>query len=299
TLFAASESKIIEPAFPIKIIPGFDVPGALIKGEAAIGLPVQLAAGAALSGTFKVDVAYQACTDVNCDRPKTVTLEVPYRLEPGEPRPDRLAAVVSVPDQPAGYVAPDPGAAEEGAGATDATKEQIEDAQASGLLPFLGLAFLMGLAALATPCVWPMIPITVSFFSKGAGEGKSNLKGALTYAIGIMGAFTLIGVGVSVLFGATGVQLLAANPWVNLGLAVLFIILALNLFGVFEIALPSSMINTLDSKGEKMGGLIGPILMGIAFALTSFTCTVPFAGTVLAAAATGDYFYPAVDRKST
>jgi thiol:disulfide interchange protein DsbD len=116
----------------------------------------------------------------------------------------------------------------------------------------------------------------------------------LAYALGIMLTFTGIGLGVSLVFGATGVQQLAANVWVNLGLAALFIALALNLFGVYEIGVPSSWINKLNNKGGKAQGLVGPILMGLAFSLTSFTCTVPFAGTVLASAATGDVFYPAL-----
>lgn len=151
----------------------------------------------------------------------------------------------------------------------------------------------MGLLALLTPCVFPMVPITVSFFAKKGEGGKSNVGGALAYCLGIMGTFTGLGLLMTAIFGATGIQQLANNPYVNLGLAILFIVLALNLFGVFEIRMPTSLTSKAAS-GSKAAGFVGPILMGFTFTLTTFTCTVPLVGTLLVTATTGSWLYPAI-----
>jgi thiol:disulfide interchange protein DsbD len=163
---------------------------------------------------------------------------------------------------------------------------------ARGLGPYLLLAFLAGLAALATPCVWPMIPITVSFFSKRGEGGKKDTRGALAYSLGIMATFTMLGVAVSAVFGAAGIQRLAANVWVNLGLTLVFVVLALGLFGVLNFALPQGFVDRFSKGSRQKQGLAGPILMGVTFTLTSFTCTVPFVGTLLVSVAGGDWTYP-------
>lgn len=169
---------------------------------------------------------------------------------------------------------------------------QIKQAKSQGLLSFMWLAFGAGLLALLTPCVFPMIPITVSFFAKKQGDsGTKNTKGAVAYSLGIVSSFTLLGVLVTVLFGASGLQKLATNPWVNVFLAALFIFLALNLFGLYELQMPQSIVGRF-SKGAKKEGVLGPVLMGVTFSLTTFTCTVPFVGTLLLAATQGDYLYP-------
>ena len=160
----------------------------------------------------------------------------------------------------------------------------------TNLFGFIALAFGAGLLAILTPCVFPMIPITVSLFSKQTDGNR--FVGPLVYCGGIIGTFTLIGVAVSVLFGAAGLSLFAANPFVNIALATLFFVLALNLFGVFEIMVPSSVLNRVQPTGKS--GLWAPLLMGFAFTLTSFTCTVPFVGTTLVSAATAGPLYPAI-----
>src|SRR5207237_8521938 len=115
----------------------------------------------------------------------------------------------------------------------------------------------------------------------------------IAYCLGIIGTFTGLGVAVTVIFGAAGINRLAANPFVNLGLAIVFIVLAASLFGAFEIVLPSWVVNRAH-QGTARGGLVGPVLMGLTFTLTSFTCTVPVAGTLLASAARGSLLYPMV-----
>ncbi len=118
------------------------------------------------------------------------------------------------------------------------------------------------------------------------------MKNALAYWLGIVGTFTALWVVVALVFGATGLTTLANNPWLNLGLAVVFVALAFSLFGFFEIGVPSSVLNRLDGSGKA--GLVGPILMGLTFSLTSFTCTLPFVGAVLVSASQGQVLWPAI-----
>ena len=157
---------------------------------------------------------------------------------------------------------------------------------------FIIFALSMGFLALLTPCVFPMIPITVSFFTKHAESTKKDaIKFGLLYGLGIVITFTLFGFLVSQLFGAAGVQNFAANPIVNLIIGITFIFFAFSLFGLFDIQLPTSWLNKVNKLGLKPGKL-GLFFAGVAFALVSFTCTVQFVGLLLVAAAQGDWLYP-------
>lgn len=154
----------------------------------------------------------------------------------------------------------------------------------SNVAGYLGAAFGGGLVSLLTPCVFPMIPVTVSYFTKRHEGGA--VAGAASYATGIISTFAIIGIGASLLFGATGISRFATNPWVNIVLALFFVVLALNLFGLYEIQLPSGLTSKL-SQGSRKQGLAGPFFMGATFSLTSFTCTAPIVATLLSQAATG------------
>jgi len=163
---------------------------------------------------------------------------------------------------------------------------------AEGLLPFLITAILAGFAALLTPCVFPMIPITVSFFLKQSEkEHHRPVNMALVYCLGIMGTFTLLGLMMSALFGAASLNTLANNGWLNLVIAAVLIFFACNLLGMFEIRMPSWLL-TYTSGKESRGGYIGVLFMALTFTLTSFTCTFAFAGLLLAGAANGERFWP-------
>lgn len=289
----------IEPA------PGFikdPVKGdlAVHAGATAFALPVSIDPAAKGAQKVALDVTFQPCNDRSCLLQTTEPVEVAFTVAEGAAREDRVSPVVGIPNQPAGHIAgkteaPSKGeASSKGASAsTDEFTQRVDKAKSSGLLAYLWLAFTMGLLALLTPCVFPMIPITVSFFSKKTSEGerKTDYRGATAYSLGIIGTFTGLGVLVSAVFGASGVQDLATNPWVNIFLGVLFVVLAASLFGVFEIALPSWLVNKAYA-GTSKGGFVAPLLMGLTFTLTSFTCTVPFVGTLLAGAAQGSYVYP-------
>ncbi|MCC2671854.1 MAG: Thiol:disulfide interchange protein, partial [Armatimonadetes bacterium] len=163
-----------------------------------------------------------------------------------------------------------------------------------GLLGFVWLSITMGFLALLTPCVFPMVPITVSFFAKQQETSPgSGIRAAVAYCVGIIGTFTGIGVVMALLFGASSISRFATNPIVNLALAILFVVMAVNLFGGFEIILPSWLVQK-SHAGTQRGGLMGPLLMGLTFTLTSFTCTVAFVGTLLAATTQGNVLWPIV-----
>jgi len=144
-----------------------------------------------------------------------------------------------------------------------------------------------------------MIPITVSYFTRHAkAERVHSIKLAFVYALGIVLTFTMLGMLLAVAVGASGLNLFAANPWVNIIIALIFITFALGLFGFFDLSLPSSVVNKLDAltraKEGKGGGYVGAILMGLTFTVTSFTCTSPFVGTILVSAAQGEWQKPLV-----
>jgi thiol:disulfide interchange protein DsbD len=166
-------------------------------------------------------------------------------------------------------------------------------------LGFIWLAASAGALSLLTPCVFPMVPITVSYFtSHGATSRRRAIRHALVFGLGIIASFTALGLALAVFVGAAGVTMLAGNPWVNLLLTAIFVGFALNLLGVYQITIPSSWLTALDNVVRREGaarqgvGVLGALLMGLTFTLTSFTCTAPFVGTVLVTAAQGKWQEP-------
>ncbi|MCH2210390.1 MAG: hypothetical protein MK110_03750 [Fuerstiella sp.] len=166
------------------------------------------------------------------------------------------------------------------------------DAKQQGLLMFLLAAVGAGFVALLTPCVFPMIPVTVAFFLKQGESGKGNTKLlAVIYCLGIVGSFTVIGVFVSIVFGPQKMTELANGPWLNLLFAIVFVAFALMLMGVFELRVPASMLSW-SSQREGRGGLAGVLFMSLTFTLVSFTCTAAFVANVLVWASQGDIVWP-------
>jgi len=175
------------------------------------------------------------------------------------------------------------------------SQENIQESKEAGIFSFLWIAMTAGALALLTPCVFPMVPITVSFFTKRAESHPGRaLRDSTIYALGIILTFTAIGFLLAIIFGATGIRDFASNPWVNTAIGLLFIVFAFNLFGAFEIQLPTKLLNTLNAKSGQSTGVLSILLMGLTFSLTSFTCTVPFVGSALIAASTGEWFYPII-----
>ncbi len=229
-------------------------------------------------GTYalKVGVLYQVCNESLCYPPTEEFLDIQLTVEAGEPREDRMdmVMVADVFDR-SGNI-------------------NLDAAIDQGFFSFVLLAISMGFLALLTPCVFPMIPITVSYFTHQGemGEGKP-LKNAIIYTLGIIGAFSILGFILALSLGASGANQLASNPWVNLFIAALFIYFALSLFGMYEIQIPEK-IRQLSLQQEGRGGVVGTLFMAVTFTLTSFTCTVQFVGLLLVAASQGQWFWPMV-----
>ncbi len=152
-------------------------------------------------------------------------------------------------------------------------------ADTSLLLIFLA-AFLSGFVALLTPCVFPMIPMTVSFFMKTSKSRKKAVSNALIYGFSIVAIYVSLGLAVSAIFGSDALNALSTNIYFNLALFVLLIVFALSFLGAFDIVLPSSWINAADKQADR-GGLIGIFFMAFTLALVSFSCTGPIIGNLL------------------
>jgi thiol:disulfide interchange protein DsbD len=168
------------------------------------------------------------------------------------------------------------------AGYTEVTGPPPTSTDTQGLGAFLLVAFGFGLAAIFTPCVFPMIPITMSFFLNRQGTRRESVFQAALFCLGIVVLFSGLGLLTTALLGPFGVVQLGSNPWVNGFIALVFLAFGLSLLGAFEITIPSSVLTSLD-RGTQKGGIAGTLLMGLTFALSSFACVGPFMGTLLAA----------------
>jgi thiol:disulfide interchange protein DsbD len=146
--------------------------------------------------------------------------------------------------------------------------------------------FVGGFAALLTPCVFPMIPMNVSFFTKQSKTRRQGVRNAFIYALFLVSLYVGLGLGVTLVFGAGALHTLSTNVWFNLAFFLLLLVFAISFLGAFEIVLPSSFVNKIDSKSDR-GGYIGIFFMAFTLALVSFSCTGPIIGTLLVQAAAG------------
>ena len=154
------------------------------------------------------------------------------------------------------------------------------------LLTIFIIAFFSGFAALLTPCVFPMIPMTVSFFTKQSKSRAAGIRNAIIYGASIVIIYVVLGLLVSAIFGADALNALSTNVWFNVIFFLLLIIFAISFLGAFEIVLPSSWGTKVDEQADK-GGVIGIFFMALALAIVSFSCTGPIVGTLLVEAAAG------------
>ena len=146
------------------------------------------------------------------------------------------------------------------------------------------LSFFAGFAALLTPCVFPMIPMTVSFFTKQSKNKAVGIRNAIIYGISIIVLYVLLGTVITAIFGADSLNALSTNVWFNIIFFLLLIVFAISFLGAFEITLPSSWGTKVDAQADR-GGFIGIFFMALALAIVSFSCTGPIVGTALVAAA--------------
>jgi thiol:disulfide interchange protein DsbD len=219
-------------------------------------------------GEISTEIRYQMCNDRMCLPPVNRKASAPLSIDAG--------AAVARFEIPAGYIEARPG---ERHAATPA--RSAGDAQGLGL--FLAAAFGFGLAAIFTPCVFPMIPITMSYFlNRPSGSRRESIVQAAIFCIGIVVLFSGLGLLATALLGPFGIVQLGSNPWVNGFIAAIFLAFGLSLLGAFEITIPSALLTRLDRASQR-GGTLGSLVMGLTFSLAAFACVGPFMGTLLAA----------------
>ena len=263
--------RIIEPEPIEKFDEGFGNITKYHEGTPKFSIPLELKDDLP-NGIYNVDVIidYQVCNNSLCYPPNQITKTATFSIKSGPIRSDFVFENF------------------------DFDKESILAIADNNISSFLILAMSMGFLALLTPCVFPMIPITISFFMhRSENTNSSPVKSATVYMLGIVLTFTFLGMMLAILLGASGANQLAANPIVNMFIAFLFIYFAMSLFGFYEIEIPESL-RRLSLQKENSEGYVGILFMALTFTLTSFTCTVQFMGLILVAASQGEWFWPII-----
>jgi thiol:disulfide interchange protein DsbD len=282
---AVAGFKIYRPQPVRKLDPNFNLETETYTNQATFLIETVTSKSAKDSATVEASVRYQTCSDTKCLPPvkKTASAQItfsPTAATPSFTLPAGYAPISSATAASGQSTAPTPAA--NAAPAATAIPTASQD-----LLPFLLTAFGFGLAALFTPCVFPMIPITVSFFlNQQTGESTASKRGgwsqALVFCLGIIVLFTGLGFLVTAIAGPFGVVQLGSSPWVNGFIALVFFVFGLSLLGAFELRLPSGLLTKLD-RASQGGGYAGTLLMGLTFSLTSFACIGPIVGPLLIA----------------
>lgn len=276
-------AKVIDGHDPV-----FDMPVKKFKGSATFTQRLRVNDPATpITGRFE----YMTCDDEMCLPPATVyfilgvgtgTYELgDVSFDPNDPK---FAGIATRTD-----------AAELKIATVDLENPVVRDEgrrteEKNSLLWIFMLGFIGGLVVLLTPCVFPMIPLTVSFFTKSSTDRASGLKNALTYGGFILLIYLIFSLPFHLL-GSVNPEIfneISTNPWLNLFFFVIFIVFGISFFGYFEITLPSSWVNKMDANASKFGGLIGTFFMALTLALVSFSCTGPILGSLLAGALTAD-----------
>ncbi|MBI4877814.1 MAG: thioredoxin family protein [Acidobacteria bacterium] len=271
---AVQNFRVLVPAPLRRFDPNFGVETETYEGDTVFLLRILLKPDAP-AGPLEVtaQARYQLCDDRQCLPPVRRSAAAALTVS--------ASAATVAPSIPAGYAEPRAGSPPPAAPA--------KPAPGPGALRFLLVAFGFGLAAVFTPCVFPMIPITMSFFLQRPRGGA--VAQATVFCLGIVVLFSLLGLATTALLGPFGVVLLGSNPWVNTFIAAVFLVFALSLLGAFEITLPSGLLTRMDRASQR-GGYAGTLLMGLTFSLTSFACVGPFVGTLLAASVAGGGWQP-------
>jgi thiol:disulfide interchange protein len=274
--------------------PNFEIKTETYDGRFALVVPVRVSPDAPGSAaTLHIEVGYQACTSRLCLPPRTVTLAVPVKFIGG----GRTSEVAAAPPPLAADLRPPTSDLPPSPRLRRASRPPVSfGAGADSWGAFIWLALSMGALSLLTPCVFPMVPITVSYFTRHAAPTRARAIGsAAIYGLGIVLTFTVLGSALAAVAGAAGLSRFAANPWVNLAITALFLVFAMNLFGLFELRLPVDLVSRLDGMSRRRGtSAAGTLLMALTFTITSLTCTAAFIGTLLVVAAQGEWQRPIV-----
>ena len=235
--------------------------------------------------SIKASIDYQVCKEVCINQDYTFTFALP-KIE------------VATTDAP--VVTTDTAKADTTKSAKEETKKVVETTPSSepkeeekGLWTIFFLAFLGGFAALLMPCIFPMIPMTVSFFTKQSKSKAEGVRNAIIYGLSIIVIYVILGSLITAIFGAEALNELSTSVWFNLIFFLLLVVFALSFLGAFEIVLPSSWATKIDSQADK-GGILGIVFMALALAVVSFSCTGPIVGTLLVESASKGGIAPIV-----
>ena len=232
--------------------------------------------------TIEVDLNYQVCKEACINLEKKFTFSIPSLIKPA-------IALVKIVATKTNTVKSDSTVAKTEVEKTTVIpgKVSVPDANSvtkRGLWSIFFIAFFSGFAALLTPCVFPMIPMTVSFFTKQSKSKAKGIKNAVIYGVSIILIYVVLGFLVTWIFGADALNALSTNVWFNVIFFLLLIVFAFSFLGAFEIMLPQSWANKVDSQADR-GGIVGILFMALALAIVSFSCTGPIVGTLLVEAA--------------
>ena len=269
-----ASTRTFQPKPESKFDPNFNANTERFDDEVVFLIEVQLAPGAAAGpADITANIRYSACTDRECLPPRRVTASASLIVDP--------KATATAPAIPPNYVE---FTGQRSPAAAVQSQSSVTPAATSAdeIGPFLLLAFGFGLASIFTPCVFPMIPITLSFFLNRPGTTRgASIRQAALFCLGIIILFSVLGLSIAALVGPFGVVQLGSNPWVNGFIALVFLAFGLSLLGAFELTLPSGLLTRMNAAADR-GGILGTLLMGLTFSLTSFACIGPFMGTLLA-----------------
>lgn len=221
---------------------------------------------------IQLEVFYQACVDMCINQNKYFVFDLATVSSKEVQNFEDVAATPSIQNDTLKKVEP------------AANIKGDKKAEKKGLLSIFIIAFFSGFAALLTPCVFPMIPMTVSFFTKQSKSRAKGIKNAVIYGLSIIVIYVLLGFIVTKIFGADALNALSTNIWFNIIFFVLLIVFASSFLGAFEIMLPNSWANKVDRQADR-GGFVGIFFMALALAIVSFSCTGPIVGTLLVEAA--------------
>ncbi|MBC5842576.1 thioredoxin family protein [Flavobacterium sp. F-380] len=252
-------------------------------------------------GTIDAVLNYQVCKEVCINQEKKFTFTIPAITVVAAPtvesNPETVGTTVATDTTTVDSLAPSLGESNV-YDANDRTKEVVaipteDTTTARGLWSIFFIAFLSGFAALLTPCVFPMIPMTVSFFTKQSKTRAAGIRNAIIYGIAIIVIYVILGFLVTWIFGAGALNALSTNVWFNILFFVLLVVFASSFLGAFEIMLPNSWANKVDSQADR-GGILGILFMALALAIVSFSCTGPIVGTLLVEAASKGGIAPVI-----
>ncbi|MDO4229820.1 MAG: cytochrome c biogenesis protein CcdA [Capnocytophaga sp.] len=243
---------------------------------------------------IKGSVEFMVCDDANCLPPDVVELEfvLPNSSEVAISSNSNSAIPTSIDSE---TVTNDTSVTQSESSKTENTNSEFENKPVSnrGLWSIFFISFLSGFAALLTPCVFPMIPMTVSYFTKQSKSKAKGIRNAVFYGISIIVIYVLLGSVVTAIFGADALNALASNFWFNIIFFALLVFFATSFLGAFDLSLPSSWSTKVDAQADR-SGFIGIFFMALALAIVSFSCTGPIVGTLLVEAASKGGIAPIV-----